>query len=147
MMENEKRVMARVVKKDPEEREYLVCLAFKYSDNIWEILEGRTATYNFIKNCLETEIISFEESFVLVETSKLQDRKSIYEFMKYIEQFYEDSFDIEDYYNGSEDIDINAEMKEDLNETDNTITSEFEPDDRLSMESFMNHEIDERSID
>lgn len=92
-----------VPKKSPEEKEYLLCITGNNgTDNYWTILTGRTEVYEFIKNNISS--LDTYESFVLVENCTLAKRKSIYAFMKHVEEFYpEDSFDIDDYIANSED--------------------------------------------
>jgi len=83
---------------DPENRMYLVCIAYSISgEGEWELLRGRTRVYDYIKTLMETTEIDIYESFVLVESLTLKDRKSIYAFMSYVKRFYDDGFDIEDY--------------------------------------------------
>lgn len=83
---------------DPENRTYLVCIAYSISgESEWELLKGRTKVYDYIKTLMETTEIDIYESFVLVESLTLKDRKSIYAFMSYVKKFYDDGFDIEDY--------------------------------------------------
>lgn len=92
-----------------EEKDYLVCLWIKHigdDERLWEICHGRTEAYNYIKDQIvgnhmmdfQTEIfMTTDDSFVLVDGLPLKDRKSIYAFMKYVQQFYDDGFEIDDY--------------------------------------------------
>lgn len=62
----------------------------------FEVLEGRVATYEYIKGMIE--YIDIYESKVIAETASYKDALSVYEYMKHVSQFFEeDSFDIDDY--------------------------------------------------
>lgn len=100
-MEQEKVVMAKVVKENPEDKVYLICLRTDSGD-FWDIIEGRQAAWEYIKDKCIYNNVNVLESFVLVDSLVLRKRKSIYDFMKYSEQFIRDpdGFDIEDYVNG-----------------------------------------------
>lgn len=130
---SEMKEMVKVVdntKKHPEDRQYLICYRAKQGsgeNDGWEIVTGRTEAYNFIKNNID--MIDFNYSFVLVETLTLAKRKSIYAFMKYAGDMYEDNFDIEDYIKGDWD-------EEDFKRA-NDINLEVSNSERLDMSSFM----------
>jgi hypothetical protein len=103
---SEKKTMVRIVdnsvpRKTPEDKEYLICFVGTDSDNTWwEIIKGRSEVYDTIKTV--ADYIDLEESFVLVESCTLLQRKSVYSFMKYAKQFYqEDSFDIDEHISAS----------------------------------------------
>lgn len=86
----------------PEEKEYLLLL-YLTDDNgdeelTFEFCIGRTTAYNYIKNIIEC--IDIHKSMILVEGIGLEKRVSIYEFMKYVSDYVDDSFDIEDYNKG-----------------------------------------------
>ena len=100
-MEQEKVLMARVVKQNPEDKVYLICLRTDSGD-FWDIIEGRQSAWEYIKDKCIYNNVNVLESFVLVDSLVLRKRKSIYDFMKYSEQFIQDpdGFDIEDYVNG-----------------------------------------------
>lgn len=108
--------------KPAELKEYLLCLVDKNSgEKSWNIVVGRTEAYESIKN--DIEWINLEESFILVESLVLEKRKSIYAFMKYVEQFYEDNFDIEDYVKGDwseDDFEKNNSQIDDKFNIDNS---------------------------
>ena len=142
----EKVLMAKVVKKDPEEKQYLICIRAKHGEDSWDIIVCRTETYRVLKEYIQTGDIDFEESFVLVERVDLEGRKSLYRFMKYAEQFYEDNFDIEDYVLSDEEA--NADLRDELTEN-NTVTSKYDlgADERVSMQDFMNGNIRETDVD
>lgn len=127
-------------KKTPEEKQYLLCIAGKDgADDEWEIITGRTATYERIKESIE--YIDFELSFVLVETLTLSDRKSIYAFMKYVQDFYNDGFDIEDYIKGDwSESDYKAS-----NNIDPSI--DFNSDRRINMQSIMDGGVETTSLE
>lgn len=112
-------------KKTPEEKQYLICIRGKDGGtDEWNILEGRTDAYEYIKNNIE--YIDLDTSFILVENLPLAKRKSIFAFMKYVQDNYEDGFDIEDYVNGDWDENDFRHM--------NGISSEFMEDlQKLSM--------------
>ena len=123
---------------DPEKRLYLVCIAFMDDVDEWYILMGRTETYEYIKERIDN--IDFETSFVLVETLKLKDRISIYQFMAKVQNNYDDGFD------------INEHIKGDWNEADFRSSQGIDEslnisnDNRLSMESIMNGEVETTSL-
>lgn len=126
--------------KHPEERQYLICLTFKPGsgvEDIWEIAIGRSAAYEAIKNYVELNI-DYDHSFILVETCTLNQRKSIYSFMKYAGDFFEDSFDIDDYVKGDWD-------EEDFKRT-NDINLEVDRNDRVNMASFLDGNVDMSDI-
>ena len=145
----EKQIVARVVnqnpeqkllRKNPEDKIYLLCIAGKDgAPDSWELITGRTELYETIKNSID--FIDLERSFTLVESAKLENRKSIVAVMKYLEQFYNDSFDIEDYIKGDwdeEDYRKNYDM-------DNSFV--VNDDDVVDMENFLNGEINTKSLE
>lgn len=102
--------------KDPERKEYLVLLIGignneeHYKD--YQFIEGRTATYEHIKNLIDD--IDIHESYVLVEGVSLEDRVTVYEFMRHMSMhfFKDDNFNIEDYNQGDEfEIDENGNIE------------------------------------
>ena len=91
--------------KDPELKEYLVLLLGiggeeHFKD--YQFIKGRTATYNLIKNLIEE--LDIHESYVLVEGVSLENRVSVYEFMRHVSMhfFQDDDFNIENYNQGEE---------------------------------------------
>lgn len=74
----------------------------------WEIVEGRQAAYDYIKNMIQSEYLSVDvmESKIIVSSEKVKvtDGVSIYKFMKSMKENDKvidyTSFDIEDYVNG-----------------------------------------------
>lgn len=125
-------------KKGPEEKQYLICIKALQGSGLedeWEICEGRSEAREYIKTCVD--YIDFERSFVLVESCVLADRKSIYTFMKHIEQFYNDGFDIDDYVRGdwSEDDYIKS------NNIDTSIYTTDNLVNRLTMDQLMGSDI------
>ena len=133
--------MVKVVdntKKHPEERQYLICIRVNdpHSNDYWDILIGRTAAYEYIKENIDE--IDMEHSFVLVESVSLAERKSIYAFMKYAGEFYSDGFDIEDYIKGDWD-------EEDY-KRNNDISLMIDNKDRVDMQSFMNGDIETKDL-
>ena len=122
-------------KKHPEDRQYLICIRTKNGSGVqdsWDIVTGRTEAYEYIKNNIDD--IDMDRSFILVESLTLAERKSIYAFMKYAGDFYEDSFDIEDYIKGDwDEIDYKR---------NNDIALMIDNKDRINMESFMNGDVD-----
>ena len=135
----EKNPPQRILQKNPEEKVYLLCIAGKDGGpDSWEIITGRTELYETIKNSIE--FIDLEKSFTPVETAKLENRKSIVAVMKYLEQFYEDSFDIEDYIKGDWD-------EEDYRKH-NDIDSAFIPNnDVLNMQDILNGDVNTKSLE
>ena len=115
---------------NPELKHYLICIASYEDSDMWAIVQGRTAAFNYIKDNID--IINFEESFILVDGLPLSERRSIYAFMQYAKQFYpEDSFDIVDYVKGDWD-------EEDYRQR-NEIYDVFQHvNNKLSMEDIMN---------
>lgn len=97
--------MVTIVKdqvKTPEEKQYLICIRGKDGGtDEWNVVEGRTEAYEYIKDNIE--YIDLEKSFILVENLPFAKRKSIFAFMKYVQDNYEDNFDIEDYVHGDWD--------------------------------------------
>lgn len=130
-----------LLKKDPENKVYLLCIAGKDGANdSWDLIIGRTELYETIKNSIE--YIDLDRSFVLVESAKLENRKSIVAFMKYAERFFEDSFDIEDYIKGDWD--------EDDYRKNNEIDSMFminNHDKALEMKNFLNGDINSTPLE
>ena len=103
-------------KKGPEERYYLLLYYFIDDDGdeskTFEFIKGRTSVRERIIADLAVGDIDIHKSEILVEGAPLEDRISIYAFMKLIEIYFEnDPFDIESYNTG--DID------EETNEFDN----------------------------
>lgn len=107
--------LVRGVSYDTEpEKLYLILIDGEEVDNEgrrfrdWEIVEGRQAAYDYIKNILQSDYVSVDvnESKIIVSSEKVKitDGISIYEFMKVMKE--QDkvidytSFDIEDYMNG-----------------------------------------------
>ena len=81
---------------DPEKRIYVLLLFVgNNSEQDFEIKEGRTEAYEYLKGMIEE--IDIEESKVLVDGVKYQDAASVHEFMTHMKNFFNDSFDIEDY--------------------------------------------------
>ena len=88
-------------KRNPEDKQYLICIASipgSGMEDEWVIVTGRRAAYDKIVESID--YIDLRYSFVLVETCTLSDRKSVYTFMKHMENFYNEGFDIEDYVKG-----------------------------------------------
>ena len=111
------------MEKTPEEKKYLVCIETRSNnrDSFWEILTGRSEVYEYIKNIID--IIDFENSFILVENCILEERKSIYAFMKYAKKFYlHDDFDIDDYIDDEIEYD-NKNIDESINVDKSSIVS------------------------
>lgn len=129
----------KILKNNPELKVYLLCIAGKDgADDSWELITGRTELYETIKNSIE--FIDLQRSFVLVESAKLENRKSIVAFMKYAEQFFQDSFDIDDYIKG--DWDESDYRK--INDIDNSFVANS--NDKLDMENFMNGEVNTKPL-
>lgn len=88
-------------KKDPEEKMYI--LLYYLTDRGEEIASfvvfiGRTAMYEYIQEIVEN--LDLYESKVLLEGVDITKSISVYEFMKVMEQHFNDSFDIESYVIG-----------------------------------------------
>lgn len=93
--------MVKLVKpteKDPEYKEYLICIeGCNGGGNEWILCTGRKETVECIINNID--IIIPDKSFVLVEDCKLNERISVYDFMKKFGNLYDESFDIDEYIN------------------------------------------------
>ena len=97
---------------------------------------GRTAAYEYIKENIDD--IDFDLSFILVESCSLSERKSIYAFMKYVGDFFEDNFDIEDYIKG--DWDENDFIR------NNDISLNVDNNERIDMQSFLDGDINTKDL-
>lgn len=129
-------------KNKAEHKDYLVCLKAKEGSgewDIWDIIHGRLATYEFIKENID--MIDFESSFVLVDTLTLKDRKSIYAFMQYAREIFGDSFDLESYIRG----DWDENDYRDHNDISRQVLVDNE--DRVDMESLMGGNVDMASLE
>ena len=95
------------------------------SDKEWIICNGRTEAYESIKDVIE--IIDIETSFILVENLPLSKRISVYKFMKFVQDSYNDGFDI-DYI-----LEINSNnIEDDYYEPINIKDNEFNIGDLLN---------------
>jgi len=133
------------IPKDPEEKIYLLCIAFKdnqndTTDSYWNLVKGRTNARDEIKDMID--YIDFETSFILVESCTLNERKSIYAFMKHIESLYNDGFDIDEYIKG----DWSEEDYIKHNEIDTSIYNKDVMNRGVSMQDMMNGNVDIKSI-
>ena len=123
--------------KNPENKQYLICIASlpgSGEPDEWVLVTGRRAAYDKIRESID--YINLEESFILVESCTLKDRKSIYAFMKYVEIFYNEGFDIDDYVKG--------DWSEDYYQKNNDIDQDFlnaSSAEKFSMENVMNGDI------
>ena len=106
-------------KKGPLTKQYLILAVFTASDEnrdidkSFEFVTGRPAAWEMIKSMIE--YLDIHESLVLVEGVKLENAKTVYEFMKYAEVFFpDDSFDIEDYNYG----DVDEQDLEEINKSE-----------------------------
>lgn len=80
------------------EKTYLACIAYNDTEeNIWYLFDNRQDIYEWLCQLLQTREIDPYASFLLVDGVKLEDRKSVYVFMKYCEDIYNDGFDIDDF--------------------------------------------------
>lgn len=123
--------MASVVKQNPDNKVYLICLRTNEGD-MWDIVEGRYEAWEYIKDKCIYHGVNVEESFILVDSLTLPKRKSVYDFMKYTETLLEDTegFDIEDYVDG--DVVESTEPEAEI------VESDISPNAQLSMQDFMN---------
>jgi len=132
----EKRNMVSIVDntkpyKSKEEKDYLVCITMLDGEQEWCILKGRLNTYEYIKDVAGD--IDLEESFVLVERLTLEERVSVYKFMKYAQDDYNDGFDIDE-YTGTTPDDEEADPapgRYDIN-TDGVSSNNFSMQDMLN---------------
>lgn len=97
-----------IVKKTPEEKEYLLLLKYVTDDDMegteFCIFIGRTEARKYIIDVVPD--LDIFESYVLVEGVKLENRITVYEFMKHMENYFTDGFDIEDYNIGASEEEI-----------------------------------------
>lgn len=65
-----------------EEREYLLLMVFNDEelDNTYQGIVGRQETFDYIVE--NAEILDFDKSMIMAETTKMKDMITIYEFMK-----------------------------------------------------------------
>lgn len=104
--------LLRGVSYDTEpEKLYLILIEGSENDNEgkdfrdWEIVEGRQAAYDYIKNYLESDFVSIDvyKSKIIVSSEKVKvtDGITIYEFMKVMKEKEKvidySSFDIDEY--------------------------------------------------
>lgn len=82
-------MVREINKKDPEQWEYLICYTSNDSERTdkeleegFNIVKGRTEAYKFIRDIID--LIDVDESFILSDQVKLDSRKSIATFMRYI---------------------------------------------------------------
>ena len=89
--------------KNPEYKEYMLCIADWDGETSWCLLNGRREVYDKIKD--EIDDIDPESSYVLVENVPLSGRKNVYTFMLYAQDIYkDDDFDIRDYYDNGQEL-------------------------------------------
>lgn len=98
-----------VRKQDPNKKKYLILYYMSNEEDeekSWEITTGREETYKFIKDRIE--YMDIHNSIVVSGTVTLNDAieqdMTVYQFMKLMMNYFDDSFDIEDYNKGDEDI-------------------------------------------
>ena len=138
--------MVRIVdnsikKKNPEEREYLICITGSNGEeDYWIIINGRSNAFEHIKE--NVEYIDFNESFILVENLALANRISLYAFMKEMEKHYpNDPFRIDEYING----DWSEEDYRNRNEINTSI--DIASSERLNMADLMNGNVQTTSLE
>ena len=97
-----------IIRKTPEEKEYLLLLTYIADDDIegteFRIFIGRTEARKYIIDVIPD--LDIFESYVLVEGVVLENRVTVYEFMKHMENYFDDGFDIEDYNIGMSEEEI-----------------------------------------
>ena len=132
---------------DYEQKMYLVCCAFYnniYDGTLWVIKQGRTEAYEYVKELIEdySDTIDFEESFVLVDGLPLSDRKNLYVFIKYIQQFYDDGFDVDEYIDEEDRKSIITPVYPQASELPNMPVNPIFDQTKggITMEEFMNGE-------
>ena len=153
-MEQQKRTMARIVdnskpREDFESKRYLICIIEETDaapEKDWVIVIGRTSAYEYIKETLDIMRVNMRESFILVESLKLSDRKSIYSFMSYVQDNYEDGFDIEDYIEEEFDHEefVNASNQIDPND-ENDVYNMIQNNDHFNIQDTLDGNI--KSVD
>lgn len=83
--------------KSPEVKEYLVLYEY-IEDKTTEFtfITGRTQTYEFLKSIIDK--IDLDNSYVIVESVKISDRITVYEFLKMCKdrQLFNDDFDVDE---------------------------------------------------
>ena len=118
-------VKAQKEEKSPEEKEYILLLVDIEDEEatMFVIRTGRREAYEYIK--MDIESMDIHKSTVLVEGIPIENRISVYKFMKHIQDkgFFEgETFDIEDYNIGDDES-----LEEDnFNNTDNGTVTESE---------------------
>lgn len=88
---------------DYEKKKYIIIYYAQIDDEdikSFEVLEGRTKTRDWIKDM--AEYLDINNSKVLTDGVKYDDSLSVYDFMKAMEQYFQDGFDIEDHIGGYE---------------------------------------------
>lgn len=88
------------VKISPEDKTYVILYYLSLDDGedvkTFDIIKGRKETYEFIKGIIEN--LDIHKSKIMVDNVPFSKAITIYNFMKYMERYFqEDSFDIEDY--------------------------------------------------
>lgn len=105
MIKNYDRVTEEIKPKDPEERQYIVMYTStndldEEEIHKWEAMQGRTQTYEWIRDNVEDLGIDPENSYVLVETVPYKDALTVTEFIKYLQNadmVDKEEFDIDEY--------------------------------------------------
>lgn len=153
-MEQVKREMVRIVdnskpREDFESKRYLICIMEETDaapEKDWVIVIGRTSAYEYIKDTLEIMKINMRESFILVESLKLSDRRSIYSFMSFVQDNYKDGFDIDEYVTDefSEDEFVHASNQIDPGD-ENDVYNMIQQSNHLNMEDTLNGSV--KSVD
>lgn len=136
--------------KSPEEKVYLILYCFYGEDEgeevrSFEFVKGRTEARQKIIDDVMVGDVNIRKSRVLVEGAPLEDSISIYQFMKLIENYFEEetkSFNIDDFDFDTEDIDeeelnvyqyINNNASENI-ELDNSVPVYNNNQDLLGMD-------------
>ena len=89
-IKNYERVTEEIQPKDPEERQYIIMYTSGNTESgeeahQWEAMQGRTTTYEWIRDNIDDLMIDPENSYVLVETVPYKDALTIVEFIKYLQ--------------------------------------------------------------
>lgn len=100
------KVQEEITPADPENRQYILLMKVNNPNReeyIWEAMQGRLSTYQYIQDNIDELDIDPENSFVLVDTVPYKDALSIAGFVRYLKNAelvdINDGFDIDDYCN------------------------------------------------
>lgn len=98
------KVREEITPTNPEERQYILLLKLRNphrEEFIWEAMQGRQTTYEYIQDNIDELDFDPEESFVLVDTVPYKDALTVAGFVRYLKNAelvdVNDGFEIDDY--------------------------------------------------